>query len=111
LKKEATKPAAQDFLQQQTKFDDFIDCYNHQRSEKPRKNARLVGHDFAAFILRLAGALRTSRSTTTRSSGLLTQSGEAAARVTPDRVDFGCPGVEIIYVLHVKGGIAEWRMT
>jgi len=31
LKKEATKPAAQNFLQQQAKFDDFIDCYNYQR--------------------------------------------------------------------------------
>ena len=31
LKKEATKPAAQNFLQRQAKFDDFIDCYNHQR--------------------------------------------------------------------------------
>ena len=31
LKKEATKPAAQNFLQQQAKFDDFIDCYNHER--------------------------------------------------------------------------------
>ena len=31
LKREATKPAAQNFLQQQAKFDDFIDCYNHQR--------------------------------------------------------------------------------
>ena len=31
LKKEATKPAAQNFLQQQAKFDDFIDCYNQQR--------------------------------------------------------------------------------
>jgi putative transposase len=31
LKKEATKPAAQNFLQQQAKFDAFIDCYNHQR--------------------------------------------------------------------------------
>ena len=31
LKKEATKPAAHNFLQQQAKFDDFIDCYNHQR--------------------------------------------------------------------------------
>jgi putative transposase len=31
LKKEATKPAAQNFLQQQAKFDDFIDCYNRQR--------------------------------------------------------------------------------
>jgi putative transposase len=31
LKKEATKPAAKNFLQQQGKFDDFIDCYNNER--------------------------------------------------------------------------------
>ena len=31
LKKEATKPAAQNFLQQQARFDDFIACYNHER--------------------------------------------------------------------------------
>ena len=31
LKKEATKPAAQNMLQQQARFDDFIDCYNQQR--------------------------------------------------------------------------------
>ena len=31
LKKEATKPAAQNFLQQQAKFDDFIDEYNNER--------------------------------------------------------------------------------
>jgi putative transposase len=31
LKKEATKPAAQNFLQQQAKFDDFVDCFNHER--------------------------------------------------------------------------------
>src|SRR3954468_2759514 len=31
LKKEATKPAAQNFLQQQARFDDFIDCYNNER--------------------------------------------------------------------------------
>jgi len=31
LKKEATKPAAQNFLQQQARFDDFINCYNHER--------------------------------------------------------------------------------
>jgi putative transposase len=31
LKKEATKPAAKNFLQQQAKFDDFIECYNHDR--------------------------------------------------------------------------------
>jgi len=31
LKLEATKPAAGNFLQQQARFDDFIDCYNNQR--------------------------------------------------------------------------------
>ena len=31
LKKEATKPAAQNILQQQVKFDDFIDEYNNER--------------------------------------------------------------------------------
>jgi putative transposase len=31
LKKEATKPAASNFLQQQSRFDAFIDCYNHER--------------------------------------------------------------------------------
>ena len=31
LKKEATKPAARNFLQQQARFDNFIDCYNHER--------------------------------------------------------------------------------
>ncbi len=31
LKKEATKPAAPNFLQQQAKFDDFVECYNQER--------------------------------------------------------------------------------
>ena len=31
LKKEATKPAAQNFLQQQARLDDFLKCYNHER--------------------------------------------------------------------------------
>src|SRR6059036_1572444 len=31
LKTETTKPAARNFLQQQAKFDDFIDCYNNER--------------------------------------------------------------------------------
>ena len=31
LKKEATKPAAQNVLQQQAKFDDFLACYNQER--------------------------------------------------------------------------------
>jgi len=31
LKKETTKPAGKNFLQQQAKFDQFIECYNHER--------------------------------------------------------------------------------
>jgi len=31
LKQEATKPAAHNLLQQQARFDDFIDCYNRER--------------------------------------------------------------------------------
>ena len=31
LKLETTKPAGKNFLQQQAKFDDFIDCYNNER--------------------------------------------------------------------------------
>jgi transposase InsO family protein len=31
LKKEATKPPARNFLQQQAKFDQFIECYNQER--------------------------------------------------------------------------------
>ena len=31
LKKEATKPAAKNLLLQQSRFDDFIECYNRER--------------------------------------------------------------------------------
>ena len=31
LKLETTKPAARNFLQQQTKFDEFLECYNNER--------------------------------------------------------------------------------
>ncbi len=31
LKLETTKPAGKNFLQQQAKFDDFIECYNNER--------------------------------------------------------------------------------
>ena len=34
LKKEATKPAAKNFLQQQAKFDCFIEVYNHERTHQ-----------------------------------------------------------------------------
>ena len=31
LKNEATRPASENFLQQQARFDDFIDCFNNER--------------------------------------------------------------------------------
>ena len=31
LKKEATKPASKNFIQQQGRFDRFIECYNQER--------------------------------------------------------------------------------
>jgi putative transposase len=37
LKKEATKPAAHNLLQQQAKFDAFLDCYNHERPHQGLK--------------------------------------------------------------------------
>jgi putative transposase len=34
LKLETTKPAAGNFLRQQAKFEDFIDCYNSERTHQ-----------------------------------------------------------------------------
>src|ERR1700693_1736579 len=34
LKLETTKPAGRNFLQQQAKFDDFIECYNNERTHQ-----------------------------------------------------------------------------
>lgn len=39
LKKEATKPAAFNFLQQQARFDDFIRVYNHERPHQALNGA------------------------------------------------------------------------
>jgi putative transposase len=39
LKKEATKPAAPNFLQQQAKFDTFMDEYNHERPHQAARHA------------------------------------------------------------------------
>ena len=47
LKKEATKPAAANFLQQQARFDKFIEIFNHQRPHEaldvniPQKSTNL----------------------------------------------------------------------
>jgi len=52
LKKETTKPAAQNFLQQQGKFDDFIDCYNNERPHQAlnmRYPAELYGRSPRAY--------------------------------------------------------------
>ena len=46
LKREATQPAADNFLQQQARFDDFIDYYNHQRplaAMSVGRNATTIG--------------------------------------------------------------------
>jgi hypothetical protein len=47
LKKEATKPAAQNFLQQQAKFDDFI------RSRRPYRHANRLPMQVEKLIVRL----------------------------------------------------------
>lgn len=47
LKQEATKPAAKNFLQQQAKFDRFIDCYNHERPHQAL-NMRYPGELYSA---------------------------------------------------------------
>jgi transposase InsO family protein len=43
LKKEATKPAAKNLLQQQAKFDHFIDYYNRERPHQYRASIWLGG--------------------------------------------------------------------
>jgi len=37
LKLETTKPAGRNFLQQQAKFDDFIECFNNERPHQALK--------------------------------------------------------------------------
>ena len=49
LKKEATKPAAHNLLQQQARFDDFIDCYNHERPHQAL-DMRYPGELYAASL-------------------------------------------------------------
>ena len=39
LKKEATKPASFNFLQQQERFDRFIEVYNHERPHQALNGA------------------------------------------------------------------------
>jgi putative transposase len=46
LKLETTKPAGQNFLQQQARFDDFIDCYNNERPHQA------IGMRFPAQLYR-----------------------------------------------------------
>ena len=49
LTKEATKPAAHNLLQQQARFDDFIDCYNHERPHQAL-DMRYPGELYAASL-------------------------------------------------------------
>jgi putative transposase len=44
LKLETTRPAAENFLKQQAKFDDFIDCYNTERPHQALKMRCPVEH-------------------------------------------------------------------
>ena len=64
LKKEATKPAAQNFLQQQAKFDDFIDCYNHERPHQ----ALDMSYPAELYCRVTAPVSRPAASSTTRST-------------------------------------------
>ena len=48
LKLETTKPAGNNFLQQQANFDDFIDCYNNERPA-PGAEHELSGRTLPAF--------------------------------------------------------------
>ncbi len=101
LKKEATKPAAENFLAQQARFDDFIEYYNRtatpgaEHARYPRnssekspgpykglKDLEYPFHDRAALVTNVAAAsLQTAQSTSHRfaplplsplSSGFLT---------------------------------------
>jgi putative transposase len=44
LKKEAITPPAKNFLQQQPKFDRFVECYNQERQHRSRPTARAWFH-------------------------------------------------------------------
>ncbi|MEA2867279.1 MAG: hypothetical protein QOE39_1994, partial [Bradyrhizobium sp.] len=54
LKSETTKPAARNFLQQQAKFDDFIDCYNNERPGPRHAMSRAAIPPFATPLSRPA---------------------------------------------------------
>jgi putative transposase len=49
LRKEATKPAAKNFLQQQARFDEFTQVFNEERPQPGAKHARQTdrGEDLA----------------------------------------------------------------
>jgi hypothetical protein len=58
LKLETTKPAGKNFLQQQAKFDDFVECFNNERPHQAL-NMPLSGRalrDFNAALRRSARA-------------------------------------------------------
>jgi putative transposase len=56
LKKEATKPAAANFLQQQARFDKFIEVFNNERPHEAldRKCPAEVYQPFPASLQRIA---------------------------------------------------------
>ena len=61
LKKEATKPASFNFLQQQDRFDQFIEVYNHQRPHQAL-NGRLPGRSPHTVSAPLRAATRSGLS-------------------------------------------------
>jgi putative transposase len=63
LKKEATRPAAQNFLQQQAKFDRFLECFNRERPHQA------LGMRYPpSSIGAQPGPTAASRTSTTRST-------------------------------------------
>ncbi len=57
LKKEATQPAAGNFLQQQARFDDFMEVFHHQRPHEAL-DMQCPAEVLSAFASRLYGLAR-----------------------------------------------------
>lgn len=50
LKVETKKPARKNFLQQQAKFDNFVDCFNNERSSERLTLTPAVSTEVVACI-------------------------------------------------------------
>jgi putative transposase len=67
LKLETTKPAGKNFLQQQAKFDDFIDCYNNERPHQAL-NMQCPAERYVPSIRPYADCQNSSTRSTTKPS-------------------------------------------